>query len=230
MQTNTNGRCATDWTTVEGVERAAARTHPPSDVHGRRKRFAVAIALALAIALATGGVGCSVAPPDDATEDATADESAFASVTDTKIKNQIVKAAKDVSFLSESDHPFVWVRSSTVAPGPANAAFIHKSFSKITDGDAMADKPLSEMKSETVDFESFAARYVPVDGEDADNFAYHQQMTKILDTMRTNLKNPIVLRFGRRSGSDLVGAISVYIVGTLPSGKVGGLFTVSVET
>ncbi|MFO0614863.1 MAG: nuclease A inhibitor family protein [Polyangiaceae bacterium] len=184
------------------------------------------LVLAFALAFGTQCLGCSVETADDATQE----ESDLTSLTDTKIKNQIVKAAKDVSFLSESDHPFVWVRSSTIASGPANAAFIHKSFSKVTDGDDMADKPLSKMKSETVDFESFAARFVPVEGEDADNFVYHQQMTKILDTMRATLKNPVVIRLGRLSGSGLIGAISVYIVGTLPSGKVGGLFTVSVET
>lgn len=150
--------------------------------------------------------------------------------TDTKIKNKIVKAATNLSFLSESDHPLVWVRSSTVAPGPANAWFIHKSFSSVTDGDAMADKPLSKMKSETVDFESFASRFVPVMGEDADNFVYHQQITAVLDLVRANIKDPKVIRLGRQSGNGLIGAISVYIVGTLPSGKVGGLFTVSVET
>jgi hypothetical protein len=55
-------------------------------------------------------------------------------------------------------------------------------------------------------------------------------MAKVLSALRTNLKNPVVIRFGRVSGNQLVGAISVYIVGTLPSGKIGGLFTVSVET
>jgi 3-hydroxyacyl-CoA dehydrogenase/enoyl-CoA hydratase/3-hydroxybutyryl-CoA epimerase len=37
-------------------------------------------------------------------------------------------------------------------------------------------------------------------------------------------------RFGRKNGSGLVGAISVYVIGTLPSGKIGGVFTVAVET
>jgi hypothetical protein len=184
------------------------------------------LALLLALTLAPMTFGCSV----DDTSGVAQDEGDLTSLTDTKIKNQIVKAAKGVSFLSESDHDLEWVRSTTVAPGPANAWFIHKSFSKVTDGDAMADKPLSQMKSETVDFESFASRYVPVDGEDPDNYAYHQQMTKILDTMRANLKHPVVIRLGRPSSYGLVGAISVYIVGTLPSGKVGGLFTVAVET
>jgi hypothetical protein len=86
------------------------------------------------------------------------------------------------------------------------------------------------MKSETVSFESFASQFVPVAGEDADNFADHTQMTTVMSALRANLKNPVVIRLGRVSGRNLVGAISVFIVGTLPSGKIGGLFTVSVET
>jgi hypothetical protein len=187
------------------------------------KRLTVLFALALGVLNA----GCIAdAPPVD---DATQTED-LTGATDTKIKNAVNKLTNGVLYLSESDHPFVWVRSSTVAPGPANAWFIHKSFSKITDTDPMADKPLSKLKSETVDFEAWASRYVPVMGEDPDNFLYHQQMTKILDELRKDLKNPVVIRLGRQSGNNLVGAISVYIVGTLPSGKVGGLFTVAVET
>jgi len=186
------------------------------------------IALIFALTLGVQSAAC-VAETAATDEDGTQEDD-LTLATDTKIKNAIVKTTTGLSFMSESDHAFVWVRSSTVATAPANAWFIHKSFSGVTDGDAMADKPLSKLKSETVNFESFAARYAPVVGEDADNFAYHQQMTKVLAMVRTNLKNPVVIRLGRPSGSGLVGAISVYIVGTLPSGKVGGLFTVSVET
>lgn len=187
------------------------------------KRFLVLLALALV------APGCTADVVDEpSAEDATEDPITLA--TDTKIKNAVLKASAGLWFTSESDHELVWVRSSTVAPGPANAWFVHKSFNKVTDGDTMADKPLSALKSETVPFEAFAARYKPVAGEDPDNFAYHQRLTAVLDVMRANLKNPVVIRLGRPSGSGLVGAISVYILGTLPSGKVGGLFTVAVET
>lgn len=186
--------------------------------------------LALLFALALGVQNAACAAETTPSDEETSQEDDLTLATDTKIKNAVVKTTTGLSFLSESDHPFVWVRSSTVATAPANAWFIHKSFSSITDGDAMADKPLSSMKSETVDFETFAKRLAPVVGEDADMFAYHQKVTKVLDALRTNLKNPVVIRLGRQSGSGLTGAISVYIVGTLPSGKVGGLFTVAIET
>ncbi len=182
----------------------------------------------------------SVFAPACASETSEVDHAEGASTTsedvtaasDTRAKNAIVKAATGLSFLSESDHLLVWVGSSTAATAPANAAFVHRTFNAVTDNDAMADKPLSKMKSETVAFESFASSYVAVAGEDPDNFTYHQQMTKVLNAVRSHLKNPIVIRVGRKSGSGnyLVGAISVYVIGTLPSGKIGGLFTVSVET
>jgi hypothetical protein len=188
----------------------------------------LALLLTLALALPTFACTADVASnPDDGIGQ---EEDPIALATDTKIKNAVVKTTTGVYFMSESDHPLVWVRSTQVATAPANAWFIHRAFSKVTDSDAMADKPLSSLKSETVAFESFAARFVPVVGEDADNFVYHQQMTRILGALRDNLKNPVVIRLGRKSGNDLVGAISVYIVGTLPSGKIGGLFTVAVET
>jgi Nuclease A inhibitor-like protein len=185
--------------------------------------------LLLALVLATPA--CSSADQPSPADDVASDEDPVSAATDTKVKNAIVKTTTGVSFLSESDHLLVWVRSAQVAPGPANAAFIHRAFSKVTDGDPMADKPLSKMKSETVAFEAFASGLVPVDGEDPDNFAYHTQMTKVLTAIRAHLQNPVVVRLGRPAAtSGLVGAISVYIVGTLPSGKIGGLFTVSVET
>ena len=189
------------------------------------KRFFVLLSLALAIP----ALGCS-APVDTSSEETSSVEDPVVKATDTKIKNQIVKAASGLSFMSESDHPLVWIRSASIASAPANAWFIHHAFSNVTDGDAMADKPLAKMKSETAAFESFASRVKPVNGEDKDLYAYHLQMTNVLDVVRTNLKNPVVIRLGRPSGNGLVGAISVYIVGTLPSGKIGGLFTVSVET
>jgi hypothetical protein len=189
------------------------------------KRLALLLALSLAAPLA----GCS-GNVDATADDGTSDEDPLVLATDTKIKNAVLKTTKDLSFMSESDHPFVWIRSTTIATGPANAAFIHSHFNDVTNNDAMADKPLSKMKSQTVGFEAFAARFVAVEGEDADNYAYHQRMTAMFDVMRTNLKSPVVIRLGRTSGSGLVGAISVYIVGTLPSGKIGGLFTVAVET
>jgi hypothetical protein len=181
--------------------------------------------LFLGLALA----GCS-APVDATDDDGIATDEGELSSADTKVKKAVSAAARDISFISESDHPLVWINSSAIATGPANAAFVHKNFNYVTNKDPMADKPLSSLKSETVGFESWAARFVPVQGEDADNFAYHTQMTKLLDTVRKNLKNPVVIRMGRPSGNGLVGAISVYVIGTLPSGKIGGVFTVSVET
>ena len=142
----------------------------------------------------------------------------------------ITGAASGLFFMSESDHVFTWISSASKATAPANAAFVHRTFNATTNGDAMADKPLSSLKSETVPFESFAARFVPQPGEDADLLAYHTKVTRLMGALRTNLKNPVVLRFGRKNSSGLVGAISVYVIGTLPSGKIGGVFTVSVET
>lgn len=189
------------------------------------KRLALLLALAFTAPLA----GCT-ADVGSSADDGATDEDPLVLATDTKIKNAVLKTTKDLYFTSESDHSFVWIRSTVVATGPANAAFIHRNFNDVTNNDAMADKPLSKMKSETIGFESFASRYLPEQGEDADNYAYHQRMTAMFAVLRTNLKNPIVIRLGRTNGSGLVGAISVYIVGTLPSGKIGGLFTVAVET
>lgn len=185
------------------------------------------LALLLSLALFVPACAADTTP---ATDEPAETEDALTLATDTKIKNAVMKTASGLSFTSESDHDFVWVRSAKVQTGPASAAIVHAAFNSVTNGDAMADKPLVSLKSETVRFESFASRFVPVAGEDADNFAYHQRMTKLLAALRDNLKNPIVIRMGRPQGNGLVGAISVYIIGTLPSGKVGGVFTVSVET
>lgn len=173
-------------------------------------------------------VGCGATPEDGlAYDDA---EVELASARDTAAKAAITSAANGLLYMSESDHAFTWVSSASRASAPANAAFVHRFFNATTNGDAMADKPLSLLKSESVPFGAFAARFTPVRGEDADLFAYHTKMTRLLGAVRTNLANPVVLRFGRTSSSGLVGAISVYVIGTLPSGKIGGVFTVSVET
>lgn len=188
--------------------------------------------LAVLLALALSIPACAAATDSGPDESASSEEDPITLATDTKIKNAVEKTTKDHYFLSESDHPLVWIRSAKVEPRAADAALVHAAFNKITDGDSMADKPLAQMHSETVSFESFASRYVPIAGEDEDNFVYHQQLTATLNALRTNLKNPVVIRMGRKSwdGKYLVGAISVYIIGTLPSGKIGGLFTVAVET
>jgi hypothetical protein len=185
------------------------------------------LSLLCALALAAPLAGCS--PYPDSADDGATSEDPLAA-TDTKVKNAVLKTTKDLSFMSESDHPFIWVRSSETASGRANAAFVHRAFNGVTNGDAMADKPLSALKSETVGFEAFAARFVPAAGQDPDNLAYNQKMTAMLKVLRANLKDPVVVRLGRTSSSGLVGAISVYVIGTLPSGKIGGVFTVSVET
>jgi hypothetical protein len=178
-----------------------------------------------ALALAACSAEVAQSPIDDGT---TEDE--FTATSDARAQGAIETAAKGLYFLSESDHALVWVKSKNKPSGYLTAADVKGAFATTTDTDAMADKPLASLASESVPFETFAARFKPVPGEDADNFAYHEQMTKVLGAVRTNLKNPKVIRFGRKSGNNLVGAISVYIVGTLPSGKIGGLFTVAVET
>lgn len=181
--------------------------------------------------LAASASGCAADTSTDSSSDGVATEDVSAS-TDAKVKTAIEKTTKGVSFLSESDHTLDWISTATVPSTATNAAFVHRYFNAVTNGDSMADKPLAQLHSETVDFEKFASTFVAVKGEDPDNYAYHQQMTKVLNAVRSRLKNPVVIRMGRQSGSGsyLVGAISVYVIGTLPSGKVGGLFTVSVET
>lgn len=175
-------------------------------------------------------VGCIAAVDSTAEGDVATSEAEVTAPSDVKAKAAITSAASGLYFMSESDHAITWVSSTAKPSTPANAAFVHHTFNAVTNHDAMADKPLSSLKSQTVAFESFAARMAPVKGEDADLFAYHTKMTKLLDAIRANVKDPVVLRFGRVSGGGLVGAISVYILGTLPSGRIGGVFTVSVET
>jgi hypothetical protein len=175
--------------------------------------------------------GCGASPDTDVAIDAVEDEALEASArTDAKAKAAVTAAARGLSYMSESDHAFVWVQSSARATAPANAAFVHRNFNWVTNGAPMADKPLSSLKSQTVSFDTFASRFAPVPGEDADLAAYKAHMARLLGAVRTNLKSPVVLRFGRPSGTNLVGAISVYVIGTLPSGKIGGVFTVAVET
>jgi hypothetical protein len=191
------------------------------------KRLLLALSFA---SLAVTASGCAAETSNDP-NDQVASEDVSAS-TDAKVKTAVEKTTKGVSFLSESDHTLDWISTASVPTTVTNAAFVHRYFNAVTNGDAQADKPLSSLHSETVDFEKFAGTFVAVKGEDPDNYAYHQQMTKVLDSVRSHIKNPVVISMGKKdaSGPWLEGAISVYIIGTLPSGKVGGLFTVSVET
>jgi hypothetical protein len=187
-------------------------------------RYTASLMILVSVLLA----GCGSAPEDSL--DFEELQSEVVASSDARAKAAITSAANGLWFMSESDHAFTWVSSASKASAPASAAFVHRTFNATTNSDPMADKPLSTLKSETVPFESFAARFVPVRGEDPELLAYHTKMTRLMGALRTNLKNPVVLRFGRKNGSGLVGAISVYVIGTLPSGKIGGVFTVAVET
>jgi hypothetical protein len=66
--------------------------------------------LALLFALLLAAPACA-ADTDSASseEEVDSSEDALALATDTKIKNAIVKTTNGLSYMSESDHGFVWV-------------------------------------------------------------------------------------------------------------------------
>lgn len=139
-------------------------------------------------------------------------------------------AADGLWHTSESDYPFVVVR----VPGAGAAAVTADNVKALIAGVYVArpDEPtLAERAVEVTTLAAFFDRYtVPQDWWEDSQKADQPKWQALRKVLESELVDVQVFRFGERSGTWLMGAIDVYILGRTVDGELVGLSTISVET
>ena len=126
---------------------------------------------------------------------------------------RLERAAGDLLYTSESDHPFRYVFRTGPFAGPLDVAAFRAAFG------VPADVPV-----ELVGLDDFFARHIErVDPADAVAVALVPRYRHLRETLRHTLDDPRVFRVGRI-------AIDCEIVGTDGAGNLVGLHTVAIET
>jgi hypothetical protein len=132
--------------------------------------------------------------------------------TNSEILEQLKQASDGLLFMSESDYPievFLW---EGVTP-PVTPEIVLQQTSHGQD-----------TPHEVVDIDSFFSRATtPQDWHEDEEKAVVAKFQKLLEVIKSNLKNPQVYRLGSIE-------IDVYIVGEIPTGKLAGVSTKVVET
>jgi hypothetical protein len=128
-------------------------------------------------------------------------------------RRQLERAAEGLLFMSESDHPFTYVRHL----GPASSPLTVEAFRT-----AVGVPP--DVPVEVVSLDEFLARHIErVDPADPVAVALVPRYRQLRETLRRVVRAPRVYRVGRI-------AITCYLVGTDASDDVVGLTTVAIET
>jgi hypothetical protein len=128
-------------------------------------------------------------------------------------RQRLERAAGDLLYTSESDHPFTYVFRAGPFTAPLDVATFRLAFG------VPADVPV-----EQVGLDDFFARHIErVDPADEVAVALVPRYRRLRETLRHTLREPRVFRVGRI-------AIDCEIVGTDAAGNVVGLHTLAVET
>ncbi len=132
--------------------------------------------------------------------------------TNSEILEQLKQASSGLLFMSESDYPievFLW---EGVTP-PVTPEIVLQQTSHGQD-----------TPHEVVDIDSFFSRATtPQDWYEDEEKAVVAKFQKLLEVIKSNLKNPQVYRLGRIE-------IDVYIIGETQRGNLAGISTQVVET
>jgi hypothetical protein len=132
--------------------------------------------------------------------------------TNSEILEQLKRASDGLLFMSESDYPFEVFLWEGVAPPVTHEIVLQQT----SHGQ---DTPV-----EVVNIDSFFCRATtPQDWHEDAEKAVVAKFQKLLEVIKSNLKNPQVYPLGRIE-------IDVYIIGTTPTGNLAGLSTKVVET
>jgi hypothetical protein len=128
-------------------------------------------------------------------------------------RQRLERAAGDLLYTSESDHPFTYVFRAGPFTAPLDVATFRLAFG------VPADVPV-----EQVGLDDFFARHIErVDPADEVAVALVPRYRRLRETLRHTLREPRVFRVGRI-------AIDCEIVGTDAAGNVVGLHTLAIET
>ena len=156
-------------------------------------------------------------------------------VSDAEIKAEIEKAADGLTYMSESDYPFTFVKADLGSGDKdINEAMVREKLASYVDSDPDTDKPLSELFAMTGTWEEWQSS--DADCSDADNDADAKAMClkmRNLDTvLGANLTGIKVFYFGSNGEPGHVDgvAVSILVVGRTPSGNLAGVRTIAIWT
>jgi uncharacterized protein len=154
------------------------------------------------------------------------------SVTDAQIQKEVERASEGLTYMSESDFPFEFV-SGALPGGKVDEAAVRAAFASIVDSDENADGPLAELFAMEESWDEWKASEVGCqDPEDEIGMQQCMKMRSLENVLQSNLQDIKVFYFGSNGepGSVDGTAVSLFIVGKSPSGKLVGVRTIAIWT
>jgi len=188
------------------------------------------LSVIVASSLVLGAAGCSAEALDGAQASSEAQE--LRQGSDAEVLNALKQASQGLIYVSEADYPLYTWSSAQPVPGAIGAAVVKA---------AVRDLP---QQLEGIDYASFAMSrkrtvadfftYLEGDPEDPsidpEELAEEAKWKNLRNVIDRELRDARVYRFHRRTTREDPGFIVYVITGRLPSGRIGGLLTFSVET
>jgi uncharacterized protein len=151
--------------------------------------------------------------------------------SDTQIQAEIEKASEGLTYMSESDYPFMFV--SAPLDGEITEDAVRSAFAAVVDADEDTDKPLAELFAMTETWEEWkSAEHSCQDKEDPESMVVCTQMRNFEAVLEANLTDIQVFYFGANGepGSVDGTAVSLFIVGRSPDGNLVGVRTIAIWT
>ena len=151
--------------------------------------------------------------------------------TDAEVQSQIEKAAEGLTYMSESDFPFMFV--SAPLAGEIDEAAVREAFADVVDNDESADKPLADLVSMSQSWDEWkAAEHSCQDKEDSESMVICAQMRNFESVLESNLTDIQIFYFGANGEPGNVDgtAVSIFIVGRSPEGNLVGVRTIAIWT
>ena len=154
--------------------------------------------------------------------------------TDAEIQVEVERAADGLTYMSESDYPYLWVHADTGGSAPAiDEAFVRQAFAAYVDEDPDADKPMADLYAMEGTWEEWKSSEHGCSGEtDPESVDYCFRSRTFEQVLESNLEDVRVFYFGAygEPGSVDGVAVSIFIVGRTPSGNVAGVRTIAIWT
>lgn len=152
--------------------------------------------------------------------------------SDADIQSEIEKAADGLTYMSESDYPFTFVRA-VGAPATITEAAVRNAFAKDVDGDEDADKPLAALFAMEETWQEWKDSAVNCsDPSDPEQLPACNQTRLLEQVLENNLEDVHVYYFGRDGAPGRVDGVgvSILIVGRSPDGNLVGVRTIAIWT
>jgi hypothetical protein len=200
------------------------------------RRFAASSLLALSTCLA---VGC--APAEENSAPVGADEQDLTQLSDAALQGKLKGILADVTFMSESDYPYVVLEGEAVTEKRLSTKLVRQKLRAAVKAASSAQRDIADKacRSRRVDVSKAIAEgeaaQVPADknAEDYSTSRHDKQVMIALKTMRSQLRGVVGFTFGENESGDQddKGTVHFVYVGiSKTSGKLIAIMTEAVFT